>query len=109
MTSPFKNIDNAFEPMFDEEILIETKDGSRQMLSVFVAIDETDDAMSDDMIDTDSENIVICSKMCDWDFITRIERGDKITRPMAKGKKYVVKNVDVDGVMGLLVKARSVK
>ena len=102
--SPFDNIDAAFDPMFDEDIWIQRKDGQQTTVQASVFVDNTALPVSDDMMDSDCEVINVLVRKCDWPFVKALVRGDVLKRD---GKKYTVQEVVSDGAMGLQIKARS--
>ena len=104
MKSPFDNIDTAFDPMYDEDIWVQRKDGQQTTLQAAVFTDNTALPISDEMMDTDCEQINVLVRKCDWPFIKALVRGDTLKRD---GRKYTVQEVVTDGAMGLIVKARS--
>ena len=109
MKSPFTHIDSAFEVFYDEQIVIECKDGRKQTLDVCVFTDNTGDVLAQDMIDTDREDISIAVKREDWQFLDNIGIQDTITRFVnSKCVKYKVSDVLDDCLMGKVIKARSI-
>ena len=72
MKSPFRHIDSAFDVFYDEHIVVECKDGRKQILEVCVFTDNTGDVLAQDMIDTDREDISIAVKHEDWQFLDNI-------------------------------------
>lgn len=109
MKSPFEHIDSAFDVFYDEQILVECKDGRKQTLTACVFTDNTGDVLAQDMIDTDREDISIAVRREDWALLQNIEIQDSIHR-IVNGKcvKYKVSDVLDDYSMGKVVKARSV-
>ena len=111
MSSPFKDIDQAFEPMFDEHVVIVCDRGSsgsfRQTVNVIVDEDMDDEPLGDQMTETDIERISVTCKEADWNFLQRIQTGDLIERPEFHGKRYKVFSVARDRLMGIVVKART--
>lgn len=108
MKSPFRHIDSAFDVFYDETILVECKDGKKQTLMACVMTDNTGDPLSEDMVDSTREDLNIVSRHCDWAFVQKLERGDKLTR-ICMNKKYVVQEVVEDFAMGFVIKARQAK
>ena len=109
--SPWKDSDKAYAPMFTESIVISgtREDGTfKQTIQAAVFIDMTADAISDEAIDTDRENINICCNQKDYAFVQKLLRGDTIERPEINGVKYKIKSVKHDDVMGLVIQARSI-
>ena len=68
----------------------------------------TGDAILDEAVDTDMENINICCNQSDYAFIQKVRRGDTIERTEVNGVKYKIKSVKHDDVMGLVIQARSI-
>lgn len=110
MKSPWKNIDEAFEPMFTESVVISGRRGDkafRQTIEAAVFIDMTGDALTDDAIDTDREDIDIVCRRKDYAFVQKLVRGDLVERTAYNGIKYAIKEIKNDAVMGLVISARS--
>ena len=111
MTSPWDIDDKAFEPMYDEPLLIRhTEDGKTvdQTIKCIVYSDATGDAISADALDTEREDINISCRKRDWAFVKSLRRGDKVARPTTNGKTYAVQDVKYDAVMGWVIAARGV-
>lgn len=107
MKSPWKDYDAAFEPMFSESIVL-THLSKKQTIEAAVFIDNTGDALNDDMIDTDREDIqIVCNKR-DWSYISKLSRGDLVERTATNGVKYKVTEVKQDALMGWCIYARSI-
>ena len=104
-------IDNpAFEPMYNEPVVIRHKDGNRtveQTVSVAVFSAMTGDTISNDAIDTDREEISIAFKRHDWPFVQSLMRGDEIIRTATNGKRYKIAEAKYDEIMGWCLAARS--
>ena len=111
MRSPWEHIEEAFEPMYDEKVVIELKDGSRLPIGVIVFTDNTSDPINEEMIDSEMEEISILVSDRYWeDVLSRVKRGDVVIRPCKmKNGKYSVSSVTMDASMGLIVRARSMK
>lgn len=111
MRSPWTNIEEAFEPMYDEKVVIELKDGSRLPIGVIVFTDNTSEPINEEMIDSEIEEISILVSDRYWeDVLSRVKRGDVVIRPCKmKNGKYSVSSVTMDASMGLIVRARSMK
>ena len=111
MRSPWTNIEEAFEPMYDEKVVIELKDGSRLPIGVIVFTDNTSEPINEEMIDSEIEEISILVSDRYWeDVLSRVKRGDVVIRPCKmKKEKYSVSSVTMDASMGLIVRARSMK
>jgi len=109
MKSPFYGNQKAFEPFYDEELVVTTKGGQRQTVKAFVAIDNTADAIADEMLDTEEEQIAISFNRSNWDFLGDLKRGDTIERTChGAQKKYSVQEVKNDFALGFIVIAKSV-
>ena len=54
--SPWKDVDTAFEVMFDEHVVISHKN-KKQTIAAVVFTDNTGDALAEDMLDTNREDI----------------------------------------------------
>lgn len=107
--NPWTDIEEAFEPMYDEVVVVETKNGSRQSLNVIVSSDSTGDALADDMIGSDRMDITIIVKKNEWRYIDKITEGDMVVRYLnGKEMKYRVSEIVDDFVFGRIVKARQV-
>lgn len=97
--------------MFTESIVISgLRDDKqfRQTIEAAVFVDMTDDAISEEGIDSDRESINICCNQKDYAFIQKLLRGDLIERTMFNGVKYKIKNVKHDNTMGWVISARSI-
>ena len=105
MRSPFENIDGAFVPFFGEDITVSTKDGRSGVFPVCVFTDGTADPLTEDMMETDREDINIVFRKCDWPFVKGLVRGDQIMRER-NGKKYAVSQAKMDNALGWVVAAR---
>lgn len=105
MRSPFHNISAAFVPMFDEAITIKTTDGKRDSFDIIVFTNGDGEPLSEDMMETDREDIDILFKKEDWSFAQHLERGAEIER-MCLHKKYSVSSVRYDSALGWIVTAR---
>lgn len=108
MKSPFRHIDSAFDVFYDEQIVVECKDGRKQTLQACVMTDNTGDPLSEELVDSEREDLNIVARRCDWAFVQTLARGDKAIR-LCTNKKYVVQEVVEDFVMGLVVKVRQTK
>ena len=111
MKSPWDIDDKAFEPMYDEPILIRHTEGGKpveQTLMCIVFSDMTGEPISGEAMDTDREDITISFRKRDWGFIQGLKRGDKVARATTTGKTYAVKEAKYDAVMGWVLTARSV-
>lgn len=106
MKNPW-NIDNAFDPMFDESIWLKRKDNQQLTTKAAVFIDNTAVPLDDDMMETDCEQLNFLVKRCDWPFVQKLQRGDTLKREDFNGKKYTIQDVMNDNALGLVIKARS--
>ena len=105
MKSPFTDIDGAFMPFFDEEIVVTTNDGRTMMLSASIFTDGTSDPLTDGMMETEREDMTFLFRKCDWAFVKTLKRGDEIQRN-ANSKKYSVSEAKLDNALGWVVSAR---
>ena len=109
--SPWKDNDNAFIQMYDESVVISGKRPDKtfsQTIEVALFVDFTDDATSDEMIDTDCQYIHLCCKDKDMAFLLKLQRGDMIERTAYNGIKYKIQEVKHDSLMGWVITARSI-
>lgn len=107
--NPWTDIEEAFEPMYDEVVVVETKNGSRQSLNVIVSTDSTGDALADDMIGSDRMDITIIVKKNEWRYLDKITEGDIVVRCLnGKEMKYRVSEIVDDFVFGRIINARQV-
>ena len=107
--NPWTDIEEAFEPMYDEVVVVETKNGSRQSLNVIVSTDGTGDALADDMIGSDRMDITIIVKKNEWSYLDKITNGDIVVRCLYdKEMIYRLFEVFVYFVIGRIVSARYV-
>lgn len=107
--NPWTDIEEAFEPMYDEVVVVETKNGSRQSLNVIVSSDSTGDALADDMIGSDRMDITIIVKKNEWIYLDKITEGDFVVRYLnGKEMKYRVSEIVDDFVFGRIINARQV-
>ena len=111
MKSPWENIDKAFEPMFQEPVLVTCKRNNKtieQTILCSVFSSTTGEPLVDDSLETDRVDLDFVFKRQDWKFINTLKRGDSIQRVgLFKKPEYAVMSVVEDDVMGLVVKARS--
>lgn len=105
MTNPWKNIERAFEPMFDETATI-SSDVAPSKLSVNVCTDITDDA-GDGMMDADYAAISMTFRLEDQATAKLFKRGDRLTLG-STAQEYAVTNVKVDSALGVVLRAREV-
>lgn len=107
--NPWTDIEKAFEPMYDEVVVVETKNGSRQSLNVIVSTDSTGDALANDMIGSDRMDITIIVKKNEWRYLDKITEGDMVVRYLnGKEMKYRVSEIVDDFVFGRIINARQV-
>lgn len=107
--NPWTDIEEAFEPMYDEVVVVETKNGSRQSLNVIVSTDSTGDALADGMIGSDRMDITIIVKKNEWRYLDKITEGDMVVRYLNdKEMKYRVSEIVDDFVFGRIINARQV-
>lgn len=107
--NPWTDIEEAFEPMYDEVVVVETKNGSRQSLNVIVSSDSTGDALADDMIGSDRMDITIIVKKNEWRYLDKITEGDMVVRYLnGKEMKYRVSEIVDDFLFGRIINARQV-
>ena len=105
MKSPFEKIDRAFAPFYDETITIESKDGSSGTFLCCCFTDGTSDPLTDDMMETDREDMTFVFMKGDLAFVKKLQRGATIQR-MSNSKKYSVSESKLDNALGWVVTAR---
>lgn len=105
--SPWKHNETAFDLMYDECVSIKPKNGMRTTKQCCIFIDNTADSLSEDMQETNREDIILTFRDCDSKYVNTLKRGDVIYRVEHGNKTYAVQSVVDDRVMGLVVKARS--
>lgn len=111
MTSPFKDIDDAFDPMYTECVVISGKRGDksfRQTIQACVFTCATADALDEMAVDTDREDIRVVCKQKDYAFVQALRRGDVVDREAANGVRYRISDVRRDALMGWVIDARSI-
>lgn len=101
------DIEDAFEPMFDESVWLEAADGRKTTTKAAVFTDNTAEPLDADMMETECEQVNFIVKRADWPFARALRRGDVVKRMDVNGKKYAVQDVVEDEVFGLVIKARS--
>ncbi len=107
MENPFDNIENAFEPFFNETVMVGLKGSALpQTVKAFVATDNTADPLSDEMLETECDAISVVIRKSDWQSISRIKRGDYIARTNP-AKTYNVTGVQEDFALGFVIHART--
>lgn len=105
MKSPWKDIaDGAYMPMFDETVAI-AQGGKQTSLKAAVFTDGMGDPVSNDMLDTEREDMTFVFAKKDWPFISTLKRGAKVER-CSCGKTYVVSEATLDECLGWVIKAR---
>jgi len=101
------DIHDAFDPMFDEEVVIESG-GRRQTLKCVVFADNSGDALMNDIPETNRSDIAIQVRHQDWAFVNTLELGDKVKRTInGKVIEYGISEVVDDFTMGKRILARS--
>ena len=107
MKSPWKDNDCAFAPMFDETVAFITPDSKKTSMRAAVFTDGMGDPVSDDMLDTEREDLtfVFCKK--DWPFVKNVKRGTTLVRCNYNGLEYAVSEAKLDNCLGWCIKARS--
>lgn len=106
MKTPWNINDRAFEPMYEESVVI--RHGTdEQTINCIVYSDMTGEPVTDAAIDTEREDINISCRKHDWTFIQSLKRGDKVIRTATNGKTYTVQSVKYDSIMGWVITARS--
>ena len=100
----------AFDPFYDEDIVVELKGGQRVTVKACVSTDNTVSPISEEMMDTETQSISVCFRRCDWPMLGSIKRGDKITRTLWNGQPqtYSVSEVRQDFALGWQVIANEV-
>lgn len=106
MCNPWKDIsDGAYAPMFAEKVAITTIDGKRTTLKAAVFTDGMGDPVSDDMLDTEREDMTFVFAKKDWPFISTLKRGAQVERCFCS-KDYAVSEAKLDECLGWVIKAR---
>jgi hypothetical protein len=106
MKNPWKDIsDAAFLPMFDEHASVKTPDGKTTTFEVAVFTDGIADPLTDDMMDTEREDVMFVFKKKDWSFVKNLTRGTIVTR-CTYDKEYAVSEAKLDNCFGWCVTAR---
>lgn len=105
MTSPWMIYDGAFCPMFDEDVAVVTHDGRKTSLKAALFTDGMGDPVSDDMLDTEREDVTFVFAKKDWPFVKTLKRGATI-RCGDVGTEYAVSESKLDNCLGWCVKAR---
>lgn len=94
--------------MYDECIaLTSIKNGINQTIKCCVMIDNTADVDSQDFLDSQNEQIIVCCRKEDFCYVSKLTRGDSVVRHVGN-KKYCVQEVTEDYLLGLIIKAKSV-
>ena len=104
-SSPWDSCADAFAPMYNEPISI-THGGQRTTLRAAVFLAGTGDALVDEAMDTEREDITIVVAQTDWPYIQSLVRGDSVERP--SGKRYRISAVECDEILGWCILARGV-
>lgn len=106
--TPWDNIENAFEPMYDECVgLKDKKNDINQTIKCCVMTCSTADVDSDDFMDNDNEQVVFCCRKEDYCYVSKLSRGDTVLRQFGN-KTYCVQEVTEDHLLGLIIKVKSV-
>lgn len=106
MHNPWKDIDDrAFVPMFDENVAIKTHDGNKTTLKAAIFVDGMADPLTDDMMDTEREDMTFVFAKKDWAFVKTLKRGATITR-CSDRKQYSISDVKLDNCFGWCITAR---
>lgn len=106
MKSPFQDIgEGAYAPFFDDTVSITTKSGESGTFDVSVFQDGIADTLSDDMMDTEREDLTFVFSIKDWPFVKNLKRGDTIQR-FATEKTYVISEAKRDNLLGWVAIAR---
>ena len=100
----------AFDPFYDEDIVVELKGGQRVAVKACVTTDNTVSPISEEMMDTETQSISVCFRRSDWPMLGSIKRGDKIMRTLWNGQPqtYSVSEVRQDFALGWQVIANEV-
>lgn len=98
-------MNSAFEPFYNETIVVRTKSGKRQSLEVSIFTDIEEEPYSDDMMDTNTRQVQFIARQDDWAFVQKMERGDNLIH---NNTKYSVMEVRNDYAIGILIKARQI-
>lgn len=100
----------AFDPFYDEDIVVELKGGQRVTVKACVSTDNTVSPIAEEMMDTEKQSISVCFRRCDWPMLGSIKRGDKIMRTLWNGQPqtYSVSEVRQDFALGWQVIANEV-
>lgn len=108
----FKNTSSAFDAFYDNTVGIMSKDTMRrQQLKCCICSCMSDDiTVSDEMsLDSNRASIELTFRRCDWDFVSKLSRGDFIYVDWdIKGKKFVVSSSKFDPLFGWIITAREV-
>lgn len=105
MTTPFTNVEDAFDVFFNETIAVKTPDGKSTPLRAAVFTDGMGDPLTDDMMDSQREEITFVFLKDDWPFVKTLKRGATITRCLID-KTYAVSEAKLDNCLGWCVTAR---
>lgn len=105
-SSPW-DVEDAFDPMFDEEITVRSG-GVSVTVPCVVFSDVTGDVLSTDAIQTNRMDISIILRNADWAYLKNLSIGDAIER-VVNGKvvEYRVSDFVEDMTMGKRIVARS--
>lgn len=106
--NPWRDTDKAFDVMFDEQLVVQSN-GRKTTLPVSVFQSTNDSVFEEGSIDSDVTSIDIVIRRCDWTQVSKLKRGDALTTSCYRNMKFFVVEVVEDGVMGLVIHARSKK
>lgn len=87
MKNPWKDIDKAFNPMFDEDIIVRYVRGNEQFSQtvkavVYTAI--TGEPISIDCLESERQDININVRKCDYSFITSLQGETRLSERMGR-------------------------
>ena len=84
---------------------VKTNEGKRTSLQAAIFTDGMADPMSDDMLDTEREDVTFVFAKKDWPFVQTLKRGATVTR-CCTNKTYAISDVKLDECFGWCVTAR---
>lgn len=101
-------MEKAMKPMFNDVIEIVCSNGNRQTLDCVLLTDGTGEVLTDEMLDTDRQDISLTIKKEDWWYLKNIKIGDIINREVnGTIMTYSISEIVDDFLMGKVIKARS--
>lgn len=107
-----KNTSKAFDAFYDNTVGIVSKDTNRrQQLRCCICSCMSDDVVISDEMSLDSKraSIQLTFRRCDWDFVSKLERGDNIYVEWdVHDKKFMVTSSKFDPLFGYVIEAREV-